>query len=109
MAEGQAPNRRQHERAPQQPPLEVKVMAARTVSGVAFDVSEGGMLIDAEMAQPRVGSELQLKFRLPGAKERTMVRAEVVRHADGKKFGVKFLRLDAGQLAAIAAFVKAGG
>jgi hypothetical protein len=59
------------------------------------------MLIEAEMSPPRLGSELQLKFRLPGEKERTLIRAEVVRHAPGGQFGVKFLRLSHDQLAAI--------
>jgi len=107
MAE--ASDRRQHARFNQDPPLEVKVMSARTVSGQALDISEGGMLIDAEMGQPRVGSELQLKFRLPSMKDRIVVRAEVVRHADGRRFGVKFLRLDASQLTAIASYVKSLG
>jgi len=98
--------RRQHERLPQRPPLEVKVMAARTISGIAVDVSEGGMLVEAEMAHPRLGSELQLKFSLPGSKERTKIRVEVVRHAGPKRFGVRFLRLDASQLSAITAYVR---
>lgn len=101
-----AEERRQHERVGVDPPLEVKVLAARTVSGLALDVSEGGMLIQAEMSPPRPGSELQIKFRLPGDKQRTVVRAEVVRQAGGKQFGVRFLRLDAGVLSAIASYVK---
>ena len=102
-----SPDRREHDRSPQTPPLEVKVMGARTVSGTAHDLSEGGMLIEAEMSPPRLGSEMELKFRLPGAKQRTVVRAEVMRHAGSKRFGVRFLRLDEGQLSAITDYVKA--
>ena len=102
-----AEDRREHPRAPNKPPLEVKVTAARTVSAIARDISKGGMLLEAEMAPPKIGSELQLKFRLPGEKERTLIRAAVVRHAPGGLFGVKFLRLAADQLAALDRYVNA--
>jgi c-di-GMP-binding flagellar brake protein YcgR len=99
--------RRQTPRAESSPPLEVKVeVGGRTIPGVALDVSQGGMLLDTQSAAPPDDTELHVKFRLPGRKQRITARAEVVRQAGASRFGVRFLMLGSEELAALDAFVK---
>lgn len=97
--------RRAAKRTESRPPFEVKVLAARTLSGVAHDVSTGGMLLEIEGALPRVGAELQVKFQLPGDKQRMVANAAVVRHAGPKLLGLRFLRLSNDELARLTRYV----
>lgn len=100
--------RRATPRAQSRSPFEVKVLGAKTLSGLAHDLSPGGMLVELEGALPRVGVEVQVKFRLPGDKERMVVNADVVRHAGPKLAGLRFLRLSTAELARLERYVTEG-
>lgn len=90
-----------------------KVFAARTLSGTVKDVSIGGAFVQLPLPMPSVGSELTLKFQLPGDPRWFEVTAEVRFHATlppsdgGPGLGVKFLRLPREAQEAIDAFVTA--
>lgn len=100
--------RRASKRSNAHAPFEVKLLGARTLSGVAHDVSSGGMLLEIEGALPRIGAEVQLKFKLPGDKERMTANATVVRHAGPKLAGLRFLRLSTSELSRLQRFVDGG-
>lgn len=100
--------RRAAKRSDARPPFEVKLLAARTLSGVAHDVSSGGMLLELEGALPRIGAEVQVKFQLPGDKERMVANATVVRHAGPKLIGLRFLRLSTTELSRLQRYVDGG-
>ncbi len=99
--------RRASPRVASQPRFEVKLLGAKTLTAVAHDISPGGMLLEVDGALPRIGLELQAKFRLPGEKTRMVVNAEVVRHAGPKLFGMRFLRLSNDELSRLQRFVEA--
>lgn len=90
-------------------PLEVKVLGTRTANGRALDVSTSGMLLEVDQPPPRVGSEVQLKLRLPGAKTRMTPTAVVVRHSGPREFAVRFLRLSNDELEALQQYVELEG
>lgn len=98
--------RRAAKRSEARPPFEVKLLGAKTISGIAHDVSSGGMLLEIEGALPRIGAEVQLKFQLPGDKERMVANATVVRHAGPKLAGLRFLRLSTNELARLQRYVE---
>jgi c-di-GMP-binding flagellar brake protein YcgR len=97
--------RRATKRTDARPPFEVKLLGAKTLSGVVHDVSSGGMLLEVEGALPRVGAEVQLKFQLPGDKQRMVANATVVRHAGPKLLGLRFLRLSNDELSRLQRYV----
>lgn len=102
-----ATDRREAKRTDARPPFEVKLLAARTLSGVARDVSSSGMLLEIEGALPRIGAEVQVKFLLPGDRERMVANAAVVRHAGPKLIGLRFLRLSNGDMSRLQRYVDA--
>lgn len=83
----------------------VRLAGARTVTGQILNVSEGGLLVEAGRAPFSVGSELAITFSLPGRDRPIAARAEVVRQ-QGTQIGLRFLRLSADELQAIAAWVR---
>lgn len=98
--------RRATPRVQAQPPFEVKVLGAKTLSAIAHDISPGGMLLELEGALPRVGAMVQVKFKLPGDKERMVANVDVVRHAGPKLVGVRFLRLSTADMSRLQRYVE---
>ena len=89
------------------------MFAARTLSGTVKDISAGGAFVQLPLPMPPVGSELQLKFQLPGDARWFEANAEVRFHValppsdGGPGIGLKFLRLEREAAEAIEAFVGA--
>lgn len=101
-------DRRENPRVTARPPLEVKVLGAKTLSGTAVDLSPGGILLEVDGALLRVGSEVQVKVQLPGELGRILANAVVVRHAGPKRMALRFLRVPSDVLAQLQRYFDAG-
>jgi DNA-binding response OmpR family regulator len=75
------------------------------VEGVALDLSQTGMLLEARVAL-RPGDDLDLRFHTPG-RELIEARARVVRQASAVRFGVQFSGLGSSERERIRRFVEA--
>lgn len=75
-------------------------------SGVALDVSIGGMFIETPVAPPAFGSQLTIAFALPGSDRELSVEG-VVRWNKPSGFGVQFGLLGARDTHALTEFSRA--
>ena len=81
--------------------------AIRTTLGTSVNLSENGLLIEAQALD--IGSDLGLAFRLPGAQDPVRGRARVVRVAADDSFGLEFSDISGDSLQVIRAFVTRTG
>ena len=77
--------------------------AVRTTLGTSVNLSENGILIQAQALD--LGAELVFALRLPGATEPVRGRAKVVRMAADDSFGLEFSEISGESLQVIRAFV----
>ena len=61
--------------------------------GWVFDLSMRGCLVDGSV-RAKAGDRLQLRLCLPDSHPSICVSAAVVRWAQGRRFGVEFMRVD---------------
>ena len=81
--------------------------AVRTTLGTSVNLSENGILIQAQALD--LGSELIFALRLPAATEPVRGRARVVRMAADDSFGLEFSEISGESLQVIRAFVTRTG
>ncbi len=77
------------------------------VQGTALNISASGMLLECAAALP-VGTDVDLRFRLPGSREDVVGCGTVVRHDSPGRYGLRFYALERDGAARIASFVAAG-
>jgi len=81
--------------------------AVRTTLGTSVNLSERGVLIQAQAID--LGSELRFALRLPGAPNPVRGRGRVVRTGGDDSFGLEFSEISGESLHAIRAFVARTG
>lgn len=84
----------------------VKLAGVKTLTGRILNVSEGGLLVEATGSRFAPGNEVIATFTLPGRDKPIAARSEVVRQEGSGRIGLRFLRLDAEEQKAIAAYVR---
>jgi len=88
--------------------VRTRVLSPRSMSGLAVNLSETGMLLEIERPPlVPIGKDLQLQFQLPGARAIT-TRATVVRHDGKNRMGVRFVMMSNDELLLIRHFVDGG-
>jgi CheY-like chemotaxis protein len=100
---GMLENRRRHTRVPLQADVTLTV-GSRTVRGVSWNLSQGGIQVEAEGLQPR--QHLQIAFRLP-ASDTAIEAAGVVAWAGENRQGIQFTNVSSQSQQAICDFVAA--
>lgn len=81
--------------------------AVRTTLGTSVNLSESGILIQAQTLD--LGSELRFALRLPGAADPVRGRARVVRLGPDDHFGIEFTEISGDCVELIRAFVTRTG
>jgi hypothetical protein len=89
--------------------VRTRVLSPRSMSGLAVNLSESGMLLEIERPPlVPIGKDIQLQFQLPDAPRAITTRATVTRHDGKNRMGIRFVMMPSDELVLIRAFIAQG-
>lgn len=89
--------------------VRTRVLSPRSMSGLAVNLSESGMLLEIERPPlVPIGKDLQLQFHLPGTARPITTRATVMRHEGKTRMGIRFVMMPSDELVLIRSFIELG-